>query len=212
MNRQNIRVQGKGIVSQAPDRIRIVFTLTGTDLDFAKAVEDCNQGIEFLRAAAESCGIIPTELKTTDFNVREETEYVSGKHRHAGFKSTHHLCVVLPLDRDLVGRFLSAVLRGKARPQINLSFEVSDAEGLKQKVLASAVENAKRRAETIANASGVKLGRIWNIEYGYTEIRVSSQPCDMVLESAELREVAPNFEPDDVEAQDTVTVTWEIEG
>ena len=94
---------------------------------------------------------------------------------------------------------------------MNLAFEVADPEGLKQKVLASAVANAKRRAETIATASGIKLGGITHIEYGYAEVRVSSQPCEMALESAgSMSDEAPDFDPEEVQAEDTVTITWEI--
>lgn len=212
MNPKTIRVQGKGTVSQAPDRIRIAFTVSGNHLDFTQTVGDCNAGIEALRAAAKESGIDPSELKTTHFDVREDTEYLSGKHLFIGFRATHRLGIVLPINKVLLGRFLSAVCRGKAKPQVNLAFEVSDPEGLKQKVLASAVENAKCRATTIADASGIKLSAISHIEYGYAEIRISSQSCGMALESSELiGDVAPDFEPDDIEANDTVTITWEIE-
>src|SRR4051812_43543369 len=78
MNPKTIRVQGKGSVSQAPDRIRLSFTLTGNDRDFTVAVEGCNNEIKAVRASAKSCGIDPSELKTTHFDVREETEYDHG--------------------------------------------------------------------------------------------------------------------------------------
>ena len=210
MNPKTIRVQGKGTVSQSPDRVRLIFTVVGKDPDFSKAVELCNLGVDALRKAAEGCSITPAELKTTHFDVREETEYVSGRHQLVGFQSTHQVGVLLPIDRDLLGRFLSAVLRGKAKPQVNLAFEVSDPEKLKQMVLADAVENAKRRAQTIATASGVALGPILGIEYGYAEVRISSQPSTMAMECAGPSDVAPDFQPDNVEAEDTVTITWEI--
>lgn len=210
MNPRTIRVQGKGTVSQSPDRVRLIFTIVGNDPDFSKAVERCNLGVDALRAAAEGCSIPPTELRTTHFDVREKTEYVSDRHQHVGFQSTHQVGVLLPIDRELLGQFLSAVLRGKSRPQVNLTFEVSDPEELKQRVLADAVENAKRRAHTIATASGVTLGPILGIEYGYAEVRISSQPSSMAMECAGPSNFAPEFEPDDVEAEDTVTITWEI--
>lgn len=55
MNPRTIRVQGKGIVSQSPDRVRLIFTIVGKDPDFSKAVEQCNLGVEALRTAAEGC-------------------------------------------------------------------------------------------------------------------------------------------------------------
>lgn len=210
MTKKTIRVQGRGSVCQAPDQIRLKFTLDHSHPDFQKAVEGCNQRVAVVKAAATGSGIAPEVLKTIHFDVREETEYQGGRHRHVGFEASHQLAVVLPVDRDLVGRFLSAVMSGGSKPQVNLAFEVSDAEELKQKVLANAVENARRRADTIASAAGVKLGAILQIEYGYSEVRISSRDCDMDGTSSSVACDAPDFNPDDVEAEDTVTVTWEI--
>lgn len=210
MNSKIIRVQGKGRVFQSPDRVRVAFSITGKDADFTKAVEQGNLKIEALRVVAESCGIARTEMKTISFDIEEETKYDSGRRHHIGFICEHKLSVCLPIDQDLLGHFLSAVIQSKAKPEMTLTFEVSDTEELKQKVLANAVENAKRRAQTIATASGVTLGSIQQIEYGYSEIRISSEPVIMEMHDVASGPIAPDFEPDDVEAEDTVTITWEI--
>ena len=212
MNTKFIRIQGKGNVSQAPDRIRIFFSLIGKDGEFIKAVEKCNSACEAVRAAAKSCGIKPSELKTTHFNVGAETKYASGRYQRIGFESSHELMILLPINKALIGRFLSAVIGGKANPQVNLKFELADAEGLKQRVVADAVANAKRRAETIASAAGIKLGDILNIEYGSAEIRSSSRPFLLDPCGPSIRgDIAPVFEPQDLKAEDTVTVMWKIE-
>lgn len=210
MTSKTIRVQGKGAVTQAPDRIRLTFTLTERHRDFKEAVEGCNRRVAGVKSAATKCEISADLLKTTHFDVREDTEYESGRHRHVGFMVSHQIAVQLPIDRELVGRFLSAVMTGGSKPGVNIAFEVDDGEGLKQKVLASAVENATLRAHTIATAAGVKLGNILNIEYGYAEVRISSRGSDMVLASEPVACEAPDFDPDDIEAEDTVTITWEI--
>ena len=211
MNQKSIRIQGKGRVTQAPDRIRILFTVSGRHADFAASVEQCNSAVDAVRTAAHGSGIDPGEVKTVHFDVRDETEYISGRHKHIGFAATHQLGIVLPIDQDLLGRFLSSVIRSNAKPQVTLAFEVSDPESLRQRVLEDAVANAKRRAETIASAAGIKLGDIINIEYGYAEVRISSQPSEMFLESAAPESnISPEFDPDNVEAEDTVTITWEI--
>jgi len=212
MKNRTIRVQGKGAVSQAPDRVQIHFTISETQEGFADAVEGCNTRIDAVRHAVSSAGLPASELKTTSFNIREAHEYRSGTNIHVGFEAIHGTVIEIPLDKPLIGRLLTDVIRGKARPQVNLNFSVSDPEGLRQRVLADAVANAKRRAETIAQAGSLKLGSIENIEYGYSEIRISSEPCDLALELASEPEpnVAPDFDPHDVDAVDTVTITWAI--
>lgn len=211
MSNKTIRVQGKGKVSQAPDQIRLTFGVSERKIDFSKAVEGCNARIAILRMAASKCNIDSNALKTVNFNVVEETEYKDGRSHHRGFRADHRVVVILPVDREAVGKFLSCVMSGGSKPQVKVAFEVADAEGLKQRVLAAAVENARQRAETIAESSGIKLGEIANIEYGYMQVRVSSMGCEMALPSDEPELCAgPDFDPDDLEAEDSVTITWGI--
>ncbi len=208
---RTITVQGKASLSQSPDRIRIVLTVIGSDADFSVAVSKGNRKTAALHAAAEACSIPKSDLKTGHFHVREETAYESGRTVHIGFQAIHELSIVLPVDKERVGRFLSKVLRGRAQPKVSLGFEVSDVRSLRQRVLAKAVKNAKDNAETIASATEITLGSILNVQYGYSELRISSRLSEMAMEACMGDgEIAPDIEPTDVEIRDTVTVTWEI--
>ncbi len=211
MTNKTIRVQGKGKVAQAPDQMRLTFSIIHLEPDFKPAVEGCNRRIEDLKRAATTVGILAGQLKTAQFLVKEQTEYQDGKPLLVGFQAIHVLTVVLPIDRDLIGNFLSEVMSSGAKPLIRINFEVTDSESLKQRVLSAAVENAKCRAETIATAAGVTLGGIEKIEYGYSEVRISTEECEMCIgESSEESFGVPELNPTEVEAGDTVTVTWQI--
>lgn len=115
------------------------------------------------------------------------------------------------MDRELVRKFLSAVIASDAEPAIKITFEISDAEAFKQKVLASAVENALRRARTIAEAAGVELGSIVNIDCrDDSETPISSQECMMDSPSDAMAGGVPDFNPEAIDASESVTVTWEF--
>ena len=211
MKTRTIRVQGKGSASQAPDRISLFFSVAHPRPQYDKAIEGCNSRVEAIRAAASELNLPGADLKTVQFGVSDETQYEKGRYKHIGYTATHQLCMELPVDQNLVGKFLSSLVQRGAEPQVRINFTVANPEALKQRVLADAVANAKARAEVIATAAGVKLGSIADIQYGYSEVVISSQPSEMMLESCCESEVAPNFDPKDVEAEDTVTVTWELE-
>ena len=208
MKTRTIRVQGHGSVTQAPDRIRISLTILEKRPVYSSAIEGSNVRIAAIRKASDKCGIDPELLRTTQFDVRNENEYSEGRSVHVGFIATHAVAVDLPLDQELVGKFLASLSGSKADPSVAISFSVSDPESLKQRVLADAVANATARAETIAKAAGIRLGSIENIEYGYAEIRVSSEDHD--FGSSVLCDAAPDIRPEEVEAEDTVTITWAI--
>lgn len=210
MNTRTIRVQGKGSASQAPDRISLLFSVIYRSPQFDSAIAGCNARVESIRGAAKELTMADSDLKTLQFGVDEETDYSNGKHKHIGYMATHQLRMDLPVDQNQVGRFLTSIVKAGAEPQIRINFTVADTEALKQRVLSDAVANAKARAEIIASSAGVKLGNIVDIQYGYSEVVISSAPSNIMLEPCCESEIAPNFDPKDVEAEDTVTVTWEI--
>lgn len=91
----------------------------------------------------------------------------------------------------------------------SIQFEVRDQAGFREALLADAMRSARRNAEAIVSAAGCRLGKVQNIEYGWSEIRLCSmrhsvdfgEPCAMA---------SPDIEPEDVDAQDSVTVVWQL--
>lgn len=209
---RTITVQGQGRASRNPDRVKLVFTIKNTVEDFSEAVEGCVQRTDWLLAAAESMGISRDEFKTAHFEVAAATQYTEGRYHQVGYTATQRSQVVMALKRDKVGRVLAAIAQTDAMPEVTIVFEVSDQEGMMQDVLANAVQSARRRAETIAQASGLKLGPIQQIDYGFTEIRVSSDEAGMACARRAAMDSIPEIDPAAIEAEDGVTVVWSIEG
>ncbi len=189
--------------------MRLQFTVYGESKDYGESVEISNHRIDLLRRAAADAGIDPKELKSGEFQIQNQTDYVKNRHVHVGYRCIHEVGARLPMNLELLGNFIANVATANTECDVNLTFEVTDAEALKKDVLAAAVRNAKDRAETIATAAGLHLGSIQNIEYGYTSVRISSNSSRF---SKVVASAAPSFEPDNIQAEDTVTITWEISG
>ena len=94
----------------------------------------------------------------------------------------------------------------------SIYFTVSNPEELKEKMLAEAVKNARRKADIMTEAAGVALGKILSINYSWSEVRFRSERFDEIECYATMAPKAmPDFEPDDIENADSVEVVWEIE-
>ena len=79
-------------------------------------------------------------------------------------------------------------------------------------ILQDAAQNARRKAEVLCAATGVKLGQLLDVNYNWGEIDLYAQtkysagdclaatcaPCDIEID------------PDDIQAGDSVTFVWEI--
>jgi len=85
-------------------------------------------------------------------------------------------------------------------------------KNLKKLVLANAVQNAKENAEVLAKSSGVTLGKLQHIDYGYTEIHISERYSDMICYDRVITDdmYDADIDPEDVVASDSVTLVYEI--
>ena len=122
-------------------------------------------------------------------------------------------------DNDRLGKVLYALANTKEiQPEFRLSYTVKDKEASKNLLLGKAVEDAKAKAQVLSKAAGVELKLIESIDYSWGEISFESSPMrdGMLMKRSEASAGYENsydmdIEPDDIEASDTVTVTWSIE-
>ena len=76
------------------------------------------------------------------------------------------------------------------------------------------MRDAIAKADVLASATGLKLGEIQSVDYSWGQVDLEVYPMDKCL--VELICVGGgsnydfNIEPDDIDAEDIVTVVWEI--
>lgn len=205
-----IRVQGRGRLGADPDLAVLAFQVRGRSADYADAVERAARAVEAIRAAFGGLGVAGGALKTARFGVGREEEWDPQRQKRLfqGYAAVHALRLELPLSAD-AGAVLDAIVDAAPGADVHVSFELSDPDAFRQRLLAAAVGAARQNARTIADAAGVRLGTIAAIEYGPGDLR----PMPLALEARAMRGGVPTaFEPEAIEGEETVTITWRIEG
>jgi uncharacterized protein YggE len=205
-----IRVQGSGQVSSSPDTVILGLELISEHKDYGKATADAGRKLDLLRVALPKANLSAEQLKTESFNVGVERDYQAGAYSFRAYSVKHHLSLRLPFEPVQLGRVLAAVTASNAKANLSLTFTVADPEEVKRRVLEDAVRNARSRAEVIARAAGQKLGAIRAIEYGHTEIVVSSAMHNL-REGSESSAMDLDLNPADIEVGDMLLVVWELE-
>jgi uncharacterized protein YggE len=205
-----IRVQGSGLVSCSPDTVIVGVELVSEHRNYEKATADASRKLELLRNALPKAELSAEQLKTEAFNVGMEHDYHAGTHTFRGYSVKHRLSLRLAFEPVLLGRVLAVLAASKTQANLSLTFTVADPEVVKRRVLEDAVNNARSRAEIIARAAGQRLGPVHAIEYGHTEIFIGSEPHGLnIYSDTEARPM--DLKPADLQASDTVLITWEIE-
>ncbi len=206
-----LKVQGKGHVNIEPDLVTLSFDVEARAKDYEESLRNLNSRADDLRGSITTAGLDRTTLKTSAFSVRVETQYKAGKHIFQGYAASHRMKIELPVDKTLLATVLRLVAQGHSGAEISLTFSVKDKDALRKRVLTQAVQAAKENAETLAKAAGVKLGKLIQMDYGWAEVRIYEREASMLCEmSAEPPQSQADIEPEDVTAEDNVTLVYEI--
>lgn len=213
---RTISVKGVGKATAKVDYIVLSMSLESLYMDYDKAVEIASAQIESLRESLEKIGFNKEDLKTTNFNVG--THYESNRDHNdnfkrvfKGFKVSHDLKLAFDFSVERLSLTLSAILKSNANPDFSIRFTIKNPNNLKEDMLKDASENAKKKAEILCQASGVKLGELVRIDYNWGEINIYSSTRYSAFESEPmLMRNAIEFEPEDVEESDSATFVWEI--
>ena len=217
MEPRTITIKGTGRAISRPDQITIPITLTAKDLHYKKTMDISAQQHAALQAALAHCGIQAKDIKTSDYSVDasyESKRDMDGNYtRHfVGYECVHQLQIRFDLDMERLGSILDAISGCIAEPDCSIEFSVKDTEPMMQEVLKNAAENARKKAEILARASGVALGELLHIDYSWTDLVFTSET---VMKCKALN--APmggmesmSIEPEDISASENVTFTWAI--
>ena len=216
MNR-TITVKGTGTVRLTPDLTIISLTLKSTDRDYGRAAELAEERLGALRTALEELGFERKALKTQQFRVCTEyesrrDEYGNYRNVFTGYACVHGLTLEFDFDTKRLSETLGAIARCVAEPELNIRFSVKDRDGAADALLKSAVENARHRAEILASASGVSLGRLMTVDYNWGELNVySGTNFEMDCKCLPPMPCGAELEPEDIELSDSAAFVWELE-
>ncbi|MBN2070160.1 MAG: SIMPL domain-containing protein [Candidatus Krumholzibacteriota bacterium] len=210
---RTIVVKGSGTVSQSPDVFGISFDVRGHEMDYTDSLKSLNRKVEEVRLAVEEAGVDRKALKTTSFRIKADTVYdkKTEEYNFNGYIATHKLKLEFPRDTEKSNRLLKAIAEKVSSADFDIYFTVSDPQALKDRLVEDAVKNARRKADLMTKAAGVKLGKILRINYSWSEVHFHSRMTEnLCCEAMVDIEAQPDFEPEDIEKTDNVEVVWEI--
>ena len=213
---RTIRVKGKGKISVKPDTIKIAITAESSYWNYDETIEQSARCTRILRDAMQNAGLDPKNLKTSYFLINTKYESYRDengdyKEKFAGYEYHHLTYIQFDNDNKILGKVLYELAHCDVEVNFDIKYTVKDKEKVKNDLLEKAVEDATTKANVLAKASGVKLKEILNIDYTWGEVKISSEPKIDWMMSKEESSYDIDIEAEDIDVQDTVTITWTIE-
>ncbi len=214
---RTITVKGTGHLRISPDQVQLFIDIAERDRVAEKAAAAADRKIGTVRKDLESEGFAPDDLKTLNFSM--SPEYIwdkNGNRKSNGFLCSHRLKIAFPLDRERLRRVMDRLAGSEAEPSFDVQFTLEEPEAAREELLRLAAENARKKAEILCGASGVKLGELKEITYGVSRPELVS-PVALRMEAKAARGasndaavMSEQFEPESIEASDDATFTWEM--
>ena len=212
---RTIRITGKAKISARPDQTCIIMTCSGKDPDYDKVVEMSSTETERIKTALCSCGFDRKEIKTVSFDINtcfenRKTKNNDWERVFTGYEYSHELKVVFPMDNRRLSDIMQAISDSLVKPELQISYELSDPESVKNELLAKAVEDAGNKAQILCKAAHVQLMEIVQIDYSWAEVELHTTQMMRSMKTMKASSVAMEIEPEEITASDTVTVIYRI--
>jgi hypothetical protein len=164
-----ITVSGDGEVFAVPDIAEFSFGIVEEGVDVKSAQDKATTKINAALAALKGLGIEEKDIKTSGFNAYPKYEFnqiycittpcPQGKQEIVGYEVNVNITVKVR-DIDDAGKAIDVVTTAGATNVSGISFTIDDEDSLLRDARKQAIDEAKEKAEVLADDLGVRLGKI----------------------------------------------------
>ncbi|MEO5703240.1 MAG: SIMPL domain-containing protein [Gammaproteobacteria bacterium] len=163
---ETISVSGLGKVTLTPDRVIFTVGVQTTAPTVEDAVNQNNAKIAKVIAALKNAKATDEEIRTSNFSIYPQQEYKEGQApRVTGYQVSNDVTVTRDQVGD-AGKLLQAAISAGVNQASGLTFTVSDQTRGRDAALKKAFDDARAKAEVLAQAAQRSLGRAISITEG----------------------------------------------
>ncbi len=161
---RTLNVSGTGRVTVVPDIATINIGVRTESEVVIDALDENTAQANAIAKALQDLGIAPEDIQTANFNVfpNERYDYMTGQVEGRYFVVENTINVTVR-DLPTLGMVLSTVVEAGANSIYGINFNIADREAAVTEARQLAIEDAQAKAQSIAEAAGVKLGELVNI-------------------------------------------------
>jgi len=156
-----VTVSGRGTVRLEPDTATFTAGVTVTQETLAGAQAEATGTMGLIIEAVKAAGVADEDIQTVNFNVNILYRYDQNGNpeRIEGYQVSNQVAVKVR-DLEKLGELLDAVVTAGANTIYGISFYVEDTGPAASQARAQAVADARAKADEMAAAAGVTIGRV----------------------------------------------------
>lgn len=209
--RPTLTVTGEGTATAVPDMASFSTGVVSEAKTAREALDANTAQVAGMIAAIKEAGIEARDISTSGFSVQPQYQPPKKDSNEApritGYEVRNTVSVRVR-DLSRLGDLLDKVVTSGANQIGGISFDIAEPQAMQEAARVAAVKDARRQAEIMAEAGGVRLVRIVNMtgEAGMRPMpRMAAAPMMMKMDSA-----VP-VEAGESESRANISITYEIE-
>ncbi|MDC0712388.1 SIMPL domain-containing protein [Stigmatella sp. ncwal1] len=208
---RTLRVEGSGETKARPDEAWIDLAVETQGATAKVAGEENAKKMERLLAALTAAGVARKEMETRNYSVYPEYAQPDprAEAKLRGYRANNTLSVhVRELTR--LGELIDRALASGANRVDGVRFGLSKADAVRAESLRQAVERARKSAEVLASALGVRLGEVLDASTVAEPPQLYPARALMAM-SDKSADASTQILPEDQTVQARVTLVYAIE-
>lgn len=207
-----LNVTGQATISAQPERTTVSYSINETRDSYDLAISAMTHRIDALSAALRKIGFKKEDIKTSNFNIRQNRKYKQGEPKGIEYLASQTLEVSFGQSTERLLEVLNKTASEESAPGVSIVFGLSDEQqkSLKIQLMKMAVADAKAKAELLAQETGYSLKGIKEINYGNSFKRPVQNTASMGRMKSFAESDISNFEAKDLTVSDQVFISYEI--
>lgn len=206
-----ITTNGQSEIKTAPEFVS-VFIIVETLNNSAQIAKDENAEIsDNVLIELLKLGLEKKDIETINYNIYENYIWDGQKQKKEGFKVSNNLKIKIK-NIDLTGKVVDVVIDNKALVQsINFEISLETENKLKQEALSKAAQDAREKAEALAEGSGGKLGKL--VALSDNQFYYQPYPIYAYAENGvagDVKRAVTNIQPKELTVTGNVNAVYEI--
>ena len=158
-----IHVAGTATIKAPPDIATVQIGVQTFNEEVEAAVDENNRKSDDIISALRQEGVAEKDIQTSRFNIYPQRDYKNNRpDRIIGFQVDNTVSATVR-DLDSIGKVLQATIEAGANNINGLNFTLDDPTALRDEARAEAIKDARRRADIMAEAAGIQVGKVISI-------------------------------------------------
>ena len=148
LNQQTVKVTGEATLQATPDQAIITIGVQTENVDPKLAQQENAQTISDIITVLKELGIAESNIKTSDYRIDPQYNYVEGKEIFKNYK-VQHMLQIKTKDIEKVGSIIDSAVKHGANSVSNVRFSLANSDSFYNQALTIAISNAYEKALTL---------------------------------------------------------------